>query len=261
MPFVQTAGDGPPVICLHANASSSSQWRGLMERLAPRFAVTAADSYDAGRSPSWPSDRIITLADEAALIEPLLEAADEPVVLIGHSFGGAVALMSALANPAKVRAVAIYEPTLFWLIDAQSPAPNDADGIRNACRDASRALDAGNADAAAEFFIDYWMGAGAWAATPERRRGPITQAIGNIRRWDHALTREETPLAAFGALDMPVLLMTGARSTASAHGASRLLASTLPRVEWMSFDGLGHMGPVTDPEPVNAAIAAFLDRI
>jgi pimeloyl-ACP methyl ester carboxylesterase len=202
-----------------------------------------------------------TLADEAALIEPLLDAADGPVALVGHSFGGAVALMAALANPGQVRAIAIYEPTLFWLINAESPAPNAADGIRNACRDSARALDEGDADGGAERFIDYWMGAGAWAATPERRRPSIVQAVGNIRRWDHALTNETTTLAAFGALDMPVLLMTGGRSTASAHGAARLLASALPRVETVTFDALGHMGPVTDPEPVNAAIRRFLERV
>jgi pimeloyl-ACP methyl ester carboxylesterase len=261
MPFAQTAGNGPPVLCLHANASSSGQWRGLMELLAPRYAVTAADSYDAGKSPSWPSDSVITLADEVALMEPLLHAADGPVVLVGHSFGGAIALKAALTHPGRVRAVAIYEPTLFWLIDEESPAPNDADGIRNACRDSARALDEGDADGAAERFIDYWMGAGAWAATPDRRRPSIVQAVGNIRRWDYALTRETTPLSAFAALDMPVLLMTGARSTASAHSAARLVASALPRVETVTFDTLGHMGPVTDPEPVNQAIQRFLERV
>jgi pimeloyl-ACP methyl ester carboxylesterase len=261
MPFAQTAGDGPAVLCLHANASSSSQWRGLMERLAPRFTVTAADSYDSGKSPSWPSKHVIGLKDEAALMQPLLDAADGPVVLVGHSFGAAVALMLALANPRKVRALAIYEPTLFWLIDAERPAPNDADGIRNACRAASEALDEGDPDRAAQHFIDYWMGEGAWAATPERRRPAISEAIGNIRRWDHALTLERTSLADFATLDIPVLLMTGARSTASAHGAARLLASTVPAVETVSFEGLGHMGPVTHPEPVNQAIEAFLDRI
>ncbi len=42
--FVREAGSGPAVICLHSNASTSGQWRGLMERLAPKFRVLAVDS-------------------------------------------------------------------------------------------------------------------------------------------------------------------------------------------------------------------------
>ncbi len=51
-PFVREAGTGPGVVCLHANASSSSQWRGLMEQLSPAFHVLAVDSYDSGKSPA-----------------------------------------------------------------------------------------------------------------------------------------------------------------------------------------------------------------
>lgn len=95
-PYFREAGAGPGVVCLHANASSSGQWRGLMELLAPRFRVFAVDSYDSGKSPSWPSDRVIALRDEADLVEPVLEKAGSPLVLVGHSYGGAAALIAAL---------------------------------------------------------------------------------------------------------------------------------------------------------------------
>ncbi|MBV9889841.1 MAG: hypothetical protein JO090_03020, partial [Rhizobacter sp.] len=53
-PYVRSSGDGPRVICLHANASSSAQWRHLSEPLAPRFCVLAPDLYGAGGTPEWP---------------------------------------------------------------------------------------------------------------------------------------------------------------------------------------------------------------
>jgi pimeloyl-ACP methyl ester carboxylesterase len=259
-PFFREAGAGPGVVCLHANASTSGQWRGLMDLLAPKFRIIAPDLYDCGKSPTWPSDRVIRLRDEAALIEPVLEQAGAPLALVGHSYGAAVALIAALANPGRVRAMALYEPTLFALIDAERPAPNDADGIRNTVADASIALDAGDADAAAERFIDYWMGAGIWQQTPEQRRLPIAASVTNIRRWAHALFTEPTPLTAFGALDMPVLYMIGKRSTASALGVARLLVTALPRVERVEFEDIGHMGPVTHPDRVNEIIRRFLER-
>jgi len=171
-----------------------------------------------------------------------------------------VALIAALANPGRVRAMALYEPTLFSLLDAEKPAPNEAEGIRNAVADASIALDAANQDAAAERFIDYWMGTGTWKQTPEQRKPPIAASVTNVRRWAHALFTEPTPLKAFGSLDVPVLYMLGKRSTASAHGVARLLASALPRVELVEFEDLGHMGPVTHPDPVNEVIRQFLER-
>ena len=104
MPHVRdSGGTGTGVVCLHANASSSSQWRHLSELLAPRFRVLAADLYGAGASPEWPSHRVITLADEVALLEPVLAAAGSPLVLVGHSYGAAVALIAALGRPAPRR--------------------------------------------------------------------------------------------------------------------------------------------------------------
>jgi pimeloyl-ACP methyl ester carboxylesterase len=84
--------------------------------------------------------------------------------------------------------------------------------------------------------------------------------VSNVRRWAHALMSEATPLEAFRTLNIPVLYMTGKRSTASAHGVARLLTKALPRVTVMEFEDLGHMGPVTHPEPVNEAIREFLSR-
>lgn len=260
-PFLREAGSGPGVVCLHSNASTSGQWRGLLELLAPKFHVLAPDSYGSGKSPEWPSDRVISLCDEVALIEPVLARAGSPLTLVGHSYGAAIALVAALAQPGRVRAMALYEPTLFALLDAEGPAPNEADGIRNAVAAAAFDLDRGDHNAAAGHFIDYWMGAGAWAQTPEQRKPPIAASVVNVRRWAHALTTEPTPLAAFRALDIPVLCMLGRRSTASARGVTRLLASALPRVEVLEFEGLGHMGPITHPEVVNEAIAQFVARV
>jgi pimeloyl-ACP methyl ester carboxylesterase len=258
-PFFREAGTGPGVVCTHSNASTSGQWRALMERLAPKFHVLAPDSYGSGKSPDWPSDRTISLLDEVALIEPVLARAGSPLALVGHSYGAGVALIAALANPGRVRAMALYEPTLFALLDAETPSPNEAEGIRNAVTEASVALDAGDQDAAAECFIDYWMGSGTWEQTAEQRKPPIAASVTNVRRWAHALFTEPTRLEAFRSLNVPVLYLVGKRSTRSARGVARLLAAALPRVELVEFEDLGHMGPITHPGPVNDAIARFLE--
>ena len=78
----------------------------------------------------------------------LLQRAGSPSILVGHLRAAAVALRIAMERPGRVRALARYEPTLFSLIEADSPAPNEADGIRSAVHAAGLALDAGDADVA-----------------------------------------------------------------------------------------------------------------
>lgn len=260
-PFFREAGAGPGVVCLHANASSSSQWRALMDLLAPRFHVLAADTLGAGRSPPWPVGRRVSLQDELALLEPVLARAGSPCVLVGHSYGAAVALVAAASQPQRVRALALYEPTLFALLDAESAPPNEAEGIRGAVARAVAALDAGDPEGAARHFIDFWMGDGAWAGTPEARRGPIVDAVAHVGGWAEALFGEPTPLAALGRLEVPLLLMVGTDSPPSSRGVARLLARALPAAEVLEFEGVGHMGPVTHPQVVNEAVVRFLQRL
>ncbi len=258
--FFREAGSGPGVVCLHSNASSSGQWRSLMDMLAPRFHVLAADSYGAGKSPPWPSDRKVGLREEVALIEPVFDRAGENFTLVGHSYGAAIALIAALEQPERIQSLVLYEPTLFSLLDAESPLPNDADGIRNAVADALLALEAGDANAAARHFIDYWMGRGTWNQMPQRNKPAITASIANIGGWSTALLSEPTPLQAFSALDIPVLFMIGKQSPPSSRGVARLLTGALPQVEVVEFEDLGHMGPVTHPDVVNQSILRFLER-
>jgi pimeloyl-ACP methyl ester carboxylesterase len=231
-----------------------------MDMLAPRFHVLAADAYGAGKSPPWTSDRAIGLSDEVALIEPVFDRAGRAFTLVGHSYGAAIALIAALKQPDRVDALILYEPTLFAVIDAESPQPNDADGIREVVVDAVLALEAHDSDAAARRFIDYWMGPGTWDYMPVRNKAAIADSMINVGGWRDALFGEPTPLQAFSELDIPVLYMMGEQSPPSSRGVGSLLTRVLPQVEVIEFKGLGHMGPVTHPEIVNETIIHFLEQ-
>jgi pimeloyl-ACP methyl ester carboxylesterase len=257
-PHFREAGAGPAVVCLHSNASTSAQWRPLMERLSGRFRVIAVDAYGAGKSPDWPPGTPGWLDDELALLERLLNNIEGQFHLAGHSYGAALALKAALRNPSRVKPLALYEPTLFSLLLAQDPRHPAAQGIRDAAEDAATAVARGDSAAAAERFIDYWMGPGAWAAMPQTRQPAIAQSMRGIGYWAHALFNEPAPLSAFAALDVPVLYLVGGRSPASSRGVFDLLEKTLPNLRVKQFDGLGHMGPVTHPDLVNQAIERYL---
>jgi len=232
-----------------------------MDLLVSSHRVLAPDCYGSGKSPEWPSDRVIALRDEVKFLEPVFSRAGASFSLVGHSYGAAVALLAALTHRERVRSIVIYEPTLFSLIDAESAPPNDADGIRNAVSEATSALENGDPAAAAGHFIDYWMGYGSWQGTPADRKTPVVESVKNVRRWAHALFTEPTAAEELSTIRVPVFLMTGKLSTASAHGVSRRLLTMLPMCRHHEFDRLGHMGPVTNPHEVNAVIAPFLSEV
>lgn len=259
VPFSRESGSGPTVVCLHSNASHSGQWRGLMERLAGRFHVVAVDSYGAGKSPEWPSDRVITLADEVELLAPVLAAASTPAYLVGHSYGASVALKAALMHPGRFGGLALYEPTFFTIVERVTP--REVDGIRNAVTTSAASLDRGDGDGAARAFIDFWMGAGSWDATPAERKPAMVQSVKNIRRWAHALMTEPATVEDLRKITEPVLCMTGAKSPRSSLSVAEMLMQTLPYAQRVAFPGLGHMAPVTHPDPVNTEIERFLQEV
>jgi pimeloyl-ACP methyl ester carboxylesterase len=247
----------PLVLCLHSFASSSRQFRSLAARLSPRFRVMAPDLHGHGERAPWQGSRPFTLADEAAPLEALLPESG-PVHLVGHSYGAALALRIAAAHRSRVGSMALYEPTLWGTLAALCPADPATLEIEAVRDDTNRLIAAGALGAAAERFIDYWAGAGAWAATPAERRPRLVATMPSLPGGWNAAFSEPWTAERLRALDIPCLLMTGSRSTAAAHRAVRLLRETLPRAQVIELDGPGHLGPITHPERFDNAVEAFL---
>jgi pimeloyl-ACP methyl ester carboxylesterase len=232
-----------------------------MDRLANRFRVLAVDLYGYGQSPAWPDDRKLTLADEARLLEPTFRAAGDRFHLIGHSYGGAIALRAALDNPGRLLSLVLFEPVLFAALmqeDPEQPAAREAASVRD---DTIAAVDRGELDQSGERFVDYWMGAGAWAKTPDKRRSVVAGTMRKVKHEWHALFTEPTPLEAFSRLAVQTLFLVGTDSPASTRGIARLLTARLPNLTVVELAGVGHMAPVTHPEKVNAEIETYLDRV
>ncbi|HUJ68734.1 MAG TPA: alpha/beta hydrolase [Syntrophorhabdales bacterium] len=261
IPGYREAGQGPSVVCIHGSASSSGQWRSLMDRLSERFRLIAPDLYGHGRTPPWPDHRGMHVDDEVDLLEPVFRLAGNRFHLIGHSWGGAIALKAALRHLPRLLSLVLFEPALWSLLVADDPCSAPAREIITNRDETQRLIDRKEYAGAGEYFIDYWIGPGTWKGMTEERRSAFAVAMGAASPEWHASWNEAIPLAAFAAVDVPTLLLSGTKSTAPARAITSLLSSVLPHAEILELEGIGHMGPVTNPEAVNGAIEDFLLKI
>jgi pimeloyl-ACP methyl ester carboxylesterase len=253
------AGSGAPVILLHSSASGLRQWRRLVEDLQGRYRLIAINLLGYGKTSAWPNARPLTAEDQAALVEAAAALAREPVALVGHSLGGAVALEAAARLADRIRVLVVFEPILFGALKEHAPA--DAyDEIAYLSRRYRELAQAGDWSAAGALFVDYWAGPGTWAAMPEeRRRNTLAMLPPVVHEWDMATTGIR-PLEGWRAIAAPVHLIHAADTRAPTHAIATLLAQFYFNWRVHEVPAGGHMAPLTRPDLVNPLIAAAIDE-
>jgi pimeloyl-ACP methyl ester carboxylesterase len=118
---VGAAGTKPMVIALHCSGSSGRQWNKLASALGDRCTLIAPDHIGCGATRPWSGDHRFCLADEAARILDIVDAQDGPIHLVGHSYGGGVALRVARERPERIASLSLYEPTAFHVLRSKDP--------------------------------------------------------------------------------------------------------------------------------------------
>ncbi|MGC4173750.1 alpha/beta fold hydrolase [Demequina sp.] len=101
----------PRVILLHGLTDAGSNWPDLFEHWGSQWDIWAVDLRGHGDSPRFTADQLLrapeVMREDVARI---LDAQSAPVVLVGHSLGGLLALWGALDRPDAVRALVVEDP-------------------------------------------------------------------------------------------------------------------------------------------------------
>jgi len=251
-------GPRPTVICLHSSGGSGMQWKEFADQMQRDFHVLAPDFYGHGTAPAWPGIPADIVAADAARIGTLVADTRGDVHLVGHSYGGAIALRVALRHPASVASVAVYEPVAMRVLSDFNPQHRATAEVAEIARAIRSALNGGDLERAAQRFVDFWSGPGRWARIAPERQAAIAQTMPVIHAHFVSLKDDVARLRDYAALNVPVLYLTGRDTRLSTRRIAELLESALPEVELEVLSGMGHLGPITHADVVAGRIAEFV---
>jgi pimeloyl-ACP methyl ester carboxylesterase len=255
---LQTGTKGDFVVLLHSSGMSSRQWRILADSLSATHRVIAPDLLGSGENPLWPADEPFHFRQDVQELIALINGLGEPVHLVGHSYGGLLALTIARQIPEKMRSVCVYDPVAFGVLyDA-----NDKEGLENLEKASENPVfqdvSQGGNEAWLEGFIDYWNGPGAWKSLPDTSQKSFIRVGRKVFYEVFSLMNDRTTLVEYAKNTAPTLLMHGEVSPAAARRVIALLGQRLPQAKVVSIEGAGHMGPLLQMRQVNKQIIAHI---
>lgn len=256
-------GDGRPLVLAHATGFCGMVWRPVAERLRDRFRCVTFDMRAHGDSTppvdgdlAWEGfgDDVLAVIDALGLVRPFGA---------GHSSGAAALLLAEEARPGTFRALWCYEPIVLPVdppIGRQESNPLAEGAERRRVVFASR--DEAYANFASKPPFD--------RLHPEALRAYVEHGFREVPegvrlKCDPAheaevyrMMGEHRAFAGFGSIACPVTLVCGADTDAIGPRLIAAQAAALPHGRTEVLDGLGHFGPMEDPDRIAASIATAL---
>ncbi|MEU6770748.1 alpha/beta fold hydrolase [Streptomyces sp. NPDC046759] len=246
------AGDGPPVVLVHAGVADHRMWDDVVPSLAARHTVIRYDLRGFGESAA-PTGPYGDADDLRRLLDHL---GHERARLVGASWGGRVALDLALTAPDRLHSLALLAPPwpgYDW--SAEMIAYDEAE---------TAALAAGDLDAAVRVNLDMWLRGPAreWedvaAGLADRLRGPMRASLVNQ---DVVAEHSQGPATGdLAAVRVPTLVGIGNLDVPDFQDIGRRYAAAIPGACLAEFPAAGHLIAVDAPTDLVSVLLPFLER-
>lgn len=251
---VDETGDGEPVLYLHSGPGRGGDWRGVVECLGPSRRHIFPDLYDRGRSGRWPNEATYSLDRQAEMASDVIDAHGGRAHVVGHSYGGAVAVRLAVLSPERVASLTAIEPQLIDLLRDAGDAELHASVIETYGAILG-ALSTGDDERGWTLFIDEFNGRGAWAGLPDKVKNRVRAQGPRMPVYVAALRDNPVGVSDVAGLDAATLVILGANTSPAERRMAEIVAENAPRATCVQIENAAHMAPLTHPQEVASALA------
>jgi pimeloyl-ACP methyl ester carboxylesterase len=251
------SGAGPAVLFLPGSYSTTAAWRQVQRHLSPGYRLLTTSLAGYGGTTDTRTLQDCGIGHEVQVVQELVRHIGQPVHLVGHSFGGTVALAAALSHTVDIASLSLFEANPIPLIREHDGGRLYDETLRMS-QAFEAAVNANEQDAPARI-IDFWGGAGVFAAMPDAVKAYCREtAAVNVLDW-RTVTSEWTA-SDCAALDIPVLLVRGGEANPAMVAITDTLQGCLPDVHYFAVDGAGHFLITSHAAQCAALLSAFLDE-
>jgi pimeloyl-ACP methyl ester carboxylesterase len=253
------SGSGVPVVFVPGSYSTPAAWRPIQRLLPQRWRFIGTSLCGYGQTADSRTLADFDIAHEVRVIEYAARRAGGSVHLVGHSFGATAALACAMSGAVQVASLALFEANPMTLLRG---GPHQAlfEEAGRVARDFEEAVRLGEPDAPARI-IDFWGGAGSFAAMPAGVQNYCrATAPANVLDWHTDFGFDVTGRQC-ALLEMPVLLVRGARSNAAMVALTDILGASLPRVKAAVVIDASHFLVNTHATTCAELLGGFLDEV
>jgi pimeloyl-ACP methyl ester carboxylesterase len=168
--------------------------------------VLAPNLWGYGQTTAWSADRPQAPDDPLRIVRAVCEGLPGPIRIVGHSYGGWVAMRAALELGGRASHLVLLEPCPYSLLRLAGRHEALAE-VMALCDAITRLGPQGRWLEVAGRFADYFGDDGTWAAMPPERREAFTRQLQpNLHEWDGVLADETSPQA-FGRMPARVLVV------------------------------------------------------
>lgn len=256
--YYEESGRGTPFVMVHAGVADSRQWNGEFEAFADRFRVIRFDQRGFGKTGPL-SAKVRPIDDLEGLLDHL--DIDEPVILMGCSMGGTLAMDFTLAYPDRVAAL---------IMVASGPSGLQLDVARpDKFKDVEAAWEAKDIDRTCELETQIWfdgMGRTRTQVDPDMRQLLYDM---NHLALEHELHEDgerlpnlDVPAAErLDEINVPVLIIVGEHDLPYMHGAADVMVEKIRNVQRVNMADAAHLPNMDHPRRFQQILTEFLARL